>query len=77
MECNNTGAFTAFFYGPFSGWTATALAVSGDNQTHPLWDNVNGSITLWNLDGSLSNLTYHGYGPPVSGSVAVGVGAYP
>lgn len=55
--------------------TFTITPVS--SREHVLWDNPDGSATVWNVDDVTGAMTFHTYGPPVSGSVAVGVGAYP
>ena len=42
-------AATCPIYGPYPGWTTTALAVGPDNAAHLLWDHTSGEIALWNL----------------------------
>jgi hypothetical protein len=66
----NSGAV----FGPFSGWTAVAVAAGSDGLTRILWTNTDGETTLW-LEDSSGMLISHAFSP-ISGwsakDVAVG-----
>ena len=68
---DSAGNHTYRTYGPFSGWTPTALTVGPDNSPHLLWNNANGTGALWNVDtvGSYG-VTLYG---PFPGWSAVGL----
>ena len=42
---------------------AVSLSVGSDNHTHLLWNNPDGSASLWNLDATGSLVTSYNYGP--------------
>ena len=42
---------------------AVSLSVGSDNHTHLLWNNPDGSVSLWNLDATGSVVTSYNYGP--------------
>ena len=73
-------------YGPYADgsgpWSATALATGPDNVSHLLWNNLDGHVALWALDGSGNPTTVTGYGPYTDGTAqnlwrAVAVSAGP
>ncbi len=59
---DTNGAFTFQNYGPYPGWTATAVASGGDGLTHLLWNHTSdGEIALWTVNGA--GFTHQEYGP--------------
>lgn len=60
----DTGSYTHHDYGPYSGWTATAIADGGtDGQTRLLWNKTDGAASLWLLDSIAGTFSQFGYGP--------------
>ncbi len=58
------GTFTFQNFGPYFGWTATAVADGGtDGQTRLLWDKTDGTASLWSLDSGAGTYTFHNFGP--------------
>lgn len=58
------GAFTQNTYGPYSGWSAKAVADGGtDSKTRLLWTNTNGLMSLWSLDNGTGQFTQNTFGP--------------
>ena len=51
------------FYGPYPGWTATAVATGPDGATHLLWNAADGRVRLWNLSDPDPAATGFSYGP--------------
>ena len=75
-------------YGPFTDgsasslWSATGLTTGPAGESHLLWNNVDGRVALWSLDGSGNAAGVFGYGPYTDGAAnnlwsAVGVSAGP
>ena len=59
---DTNGNFTHAEYGPYPGWTATAVASGGDGLTHLLWNHTSdGEIALWTVNGT--SFTDREYGP--------------
>ncbi len=56
------GTSTQFMFGAFTGYTAAALALGGDNVPRILWTKPDGSISLWKVDAS-GGFTHQEYGP--------------
>lgn len=56
------GSSTQFMFNAFTGYTATALAVGGDNLPRLLWTKPSGGISLWKVDTS-GGSTHQEYGP--------------
>ena len=54
-------SYASALYGPFSGWTARAIAEAPNGSTYLLWTNTNGTASLWNVTGS--GYTHREYGP--------------
>ena len=75
-------------YGPYTDgadqdkWRATGLATGPDDVSHLLWNNPDGRVALWSLDGAGSPSSEFGFGPYTDGTAsnlwgAVGVSAGP
>jgi|GEM_PF-2414319 len=62
--------------GPYSGWTAQAVADGPDGLSRVLWTNANGQVSVWHLDSLLGTFTHAEYGP-YPGWTAVGVSVGP
>ncbi len=45
-------------YGPYGGWTATAVADGADGLTRVLWNNLDGSAALWLLGSQGNQASY-------------------
>ncbi len=58
-----TGQLVDHEYGPYPGWSATAISVGTDNTTHILWNNTSGRVALWNYDTVTSQFVDNEYGP--------------
>ena len=56
-------AATASLYGPFSGWTAKAIAQGPNGNGRILWTNTNGQVALWSLADANPSATCALYGP--------------
>jgi len=69
------GTSTLFVFSAFTGYTAAALAVGGDNLPRILWNKPGGSISLWKVDTS-GGFTHQEYGP-YSGYTATALAAGP
>ncbi|MGI4787953.1 MAG: Ig-like domain repeat protein [Janthinobacterium lividum] len=67
-----TGTHTQSTYGPYSGWTAVALADGPDGHAHLIWDNTDGRVSVWNLNDPHPDQTCLIYGP-YSGWTATGL----
>ena len=63
-------------YGPYSGWSAKALADGPNGSAHLLWANTSGEAALWTVqpDGSFHDDAHYG---PYSGWSAQGISAGP
>lgn len=59
----SNGTFQNHEFGPYSGWTASALAIGPDNITHLLWNNTSGQIAVWAGDFGTGQFSYSYYGP--------------
>ena len=69
--------FTQKTYGPYTGWTAKAIALSGsDEMTRVLWNNTSGAASLWMLDNAAGTFAHQEYGP-YTGWTALGVSTTP
>ena len=51
-------------YGPFSGWTATDLAVGADGKLRVLWSHTSGQGALWVLSANGDHEINKGSGSP-------------
>ncbi len=59
---DTSGSYTHAEYGPYPGWTATAVASGGDGLTHLLWNHASdGEIALWTV--TPAGFTHREYGP--------------
>ena len=72
-------------YGPYTDasqpnaaqnlWSATGIATGADEINRVLWNNTDGRMMLWNVDGQGNMLSLAGYGPYTGFTAsAVGVG---
>lgn len=69
--------FTQKTYGPYTGWTAKAIALSdSDEMTRVLWNNTSGAASLWMLDNAAGTFAHQEYGP-YTGWIALGVSTTP
>ncbi len=62
-ECRGGAQTQTDSFGPFGGWTTLGVSVAPDNNTHVLWDNDDGRMTTWMLDGNgrrLENVPVYG-----------------
>ncbi len=57
------GTFSHQEYGPYSGYTAQAIADGPDGRTRILWDRSDGVMSMWSLDNAAGAFTYHEFGP--------------
>ena len=55
-------AAASTLYGPFAGWTATALSAGADSVPHILWNNTSGQASLWNVNADTTYQHFE-YGP--------------
>ena len=70
------GAYTYHNYGPFSGWSANAIADGPDGRTRLLWDKTDGTASIWSLDNNTGSYTFYNFGPfPGYTAAAISVGA--
>ncbi len=61
---NPDGAYASAVYGPFSGWTARAVADAPDGTNWLLWTNTNGTASLWHVTAlTAGGYTVTQYGP--------------
>ena len=76
LNLDNSGKSTgAGPYGPFGGWSATAVADGPDGLTRVLWIHLDGSAALWTL-GPAGNQASYRYGPAAGwAAVDVSVGS--
>lgn len=58
-----TGRYTQNSYGPYTGYTAKAIADGSDGKTRVLWLNTNGTASLWNLSAASGTYTHAEFGP--------------
>jgi len=69
--------FTQKTYGPYTGWTAKTIALSGsDEMTRVLWNNTSGAASLWMLDNAAGTFAHAEYGP-YAGWTATGISTTP
>ncbi|MGO8671272.1 MAG: Ig-like domain repeat protein [Capsulimonadaceae bacterium] len=59
----STGAFTQNSFGPYAGWSATAIADGPDGMTRVLWASTAGAVSIWNLDAATGVFTQNSFGP--------------
>lgn len=57
------GSSAAALYGPFSGWTAKAIAEGLDGSPRLLWTSSAGQAALWNLNDAVPSSSCTIYGP--------------
>lgn len=58
------GSYAHHEYGPYPGWTATALATGADGVSHLLWGHApDGQASVWDVPDLSGALTFHNYGP--------------
>ncbi len=61
---NPDGTYASAVYGPFSGWTARAVAAASDGTNWLLWTNTNGTAALWHVTAlTATGYTATQYGP--------------
>ena len=58
-----SGTFTQNTYGPYTNWTAKAVADGPDDLTRVLWDNTDGRMSLWSLNNATAAFTQYTFGP--------------
>ncbi len=72
----STGSFTQNSYGPFPGWSASAIADGPDGLTRVLWVNTGGAASIWSVDPLTGALTQNTFGPyPGWSATALSAGA--
>ncbi len=72
---NKDNTYTVVSYGPFAGWTATALAEGVNGVTSLMWTRTDGTTALWAVNPD-ATYTYVNYGPyPNWAAVGVSSGA--
>ncbi len=69
-----SGTFSHQEYGPYSGYTAQAIADGPDGRTRILWDRSDGVMSMWSLDNAAGAFSHYEFGP-YSGYTAIGVSA--
>jgi hypothetical protein len=57
------GIITQNTYGPYTNWTAEAIADGPDDLTRVLWDNTDGRMSLWSLDNTTGTFSQFTFGP--------------
>ena len=57
------GYYNSHAYGPYSGWTPLAITTLNNNYTYVLWQYLDGTVTVWQVDTYLNYVTQHVYGP--------------
>jgi uncharacterized repeat protein (TIGR03803 family) len=72
----NGGLFAQNTYGPYTGWTAKAVADGPDGDTRVLWTNTDGRLSVWSLDNMTGSFTQNTFGP-YPGWIATAVSAGP
>ncbi len=74
---NPDTTYASVQYGPFSGWTARAVADAPDGSNWLLWTNTNGQASLWRVTALTStSYTATQYGPyPSYKAVSLSVGS--
>ena len=60
---DNSTLLSTPMYGPFPGFSATALSVGTDNQTRLLWNRMDGMLDLWRVDGNGVAFSSFHFGP--------------
>jgi hypothetical protein len=50
-------------FGPFAGWSATALASGQDGRSRLLWNHVDGRASLWSLSSTAAFESGVEFGP--------------
>ena len=50
-------------YGPYAGWSLTAIAEDKTGSTLLMWTTTSGEMALWRLDTATGGYTYTYYGP--------------
>ena len=61
---SDTGTFAAKNYGPYTGWSASAVSVSSDDTAHILWNNTDGRASVWNQQSDeFGSFTQNTFGP--------------
>ncbi len=58
-----TGTFTQNSYGPYTGWTAKAIADGPDGMTRVLWVNTSGTASIWSVNNVTGTFTQTTFGP--------------
>ncbi|MGO8672053.1 MAG: choice-of-anchor tandem repeat GloVer-containing protein [Capsulimonadaceae bacterium] len=72
----SAGEFTQNSYGPYPGWSATAIADGPDGLTRVLWTSTGGAASIWSVDTETGEFTQNGFGPyPGWTATALSVGA--
>lgn len=73
---NASDSFNYANYGPFDGWSLTAMADDKTGKTRILWNNISGQMSLWNLDTATGAYTHAEYGPyPSYAATALAIGS--
>ncbi|MGO8672052.1 MAG: fibronectin type III domain-containing protein, partial [Capsulimonadaceae bacterium] len=58
-----TGSFTQNVYGPFDGWSPTAIADGPDGMTRVMWVSTTGAVSIWSLNNVTGAYTQFSFGP--------------
>ncbi|MGO8672891.1 MAG: choice-of-anchor tandem repeat GloVer-containing protein [Capsulimonadaceae bacterium] len=59
----STGSYTQNSYGPYAGWTPTAIADGPDGLTRVLWVSTGGAAAIWIVNTSTGVYTQNTFGP--------------
>jgi len=69
------GPITTVSFGPYSGWTPTALSTDTSGNAYILWTSTTGAASVWKVSSSLTLSTSQSFGPYpgwIAKSLAVG-----
>jgi len=58
-----TGLVMSASFGPYTGWTPTALASDSSGNAYVLWTTTSGAASVWKLSSSLALATSQSFGP--------------
>ncbi len=60
---NADSSVTPITFGPYPGWTPTALAIDSNNASRILWNYTDRTMSLWKFNETTGTFTSANYGP--------------